>query len=138
MKLKPPTANEITAELLLRVAREVPYVWLYRNNRVNAKAIGKGGRLRHVSAGIDGQGDLSGLIAPTGRRLEVEVKAEYSKGRDRQSPVQEAFQNRIESMGGVYLLVERIGWANGKPDVSAVVEVLRGVAKALAICSLCD
>lgn len=82
--------------------------------------------MRHVSAGIDGQGDLSGLIAPNGRRIEAEIKADYAHGRDRQSIVQQAFQKRIEAMGGVYLLVERVGWgANGKPDVSVVMEQLR-------------
>lgn len=89
-------------------------------------ATGKGGALRRVSAGIDGQGDVSGLIAPTGRRCELEIKADYVRGRDRQSPVQEAFQRRIEAMGGLYVMVERIGWGtNGRPDVSGVIEKLR-------------
>jgi hypothetical protein len=139
---RPPNANEITTELLKRVQQELPRVWLYRNNRVNARAIGKGGRTRHVSAGIDGQGDLSGLVsahpdcicegcppkygevflckAPIhlrGRRIECEIKAEYSHGRDRQSPVQEAIEVKITSGGGIYLLIDRVGWLNGKPDL---------------------
>lgn len=89
-------------------------------------AAGKGGQLRRVSAGIDGQGDLSGLMGPGGRRVEVEIKAEYVHGRDRQSAVQEAFQRRIETLGGIYLLVERIGWTSvGKPNVSDVIERLK-------------
>lgn len=101
-------------------------MFLWRNNRFVGKAVGAGGKVRHVSAGIDGQGDLSGVIAPTGRRVEVEIKAEYGRGRDHQSPVQQAFQRRMESMGGIYLLAERIGWtAVGKPDVSGVIERLR-------------
>lgn len=103
----------------------MPDVWLWRSNRFVGEAIGAGGKLRHVSAGIDGQGDISGVIGPAGRRIELEVKAEYGRGRDRQSPVQQAFQKRMESMGAIYLLVERVGWgADGKPDVSAVIEQL--------------
>lgn len=125
----PPTANEITTELLLRVSRELPDVWLWRNNRFVGEAVGSCGKKRHVSAGIDGQGDLSGVIGPNGRRIELEIKAEYANGRDRQSPVQQAFQKRMQAMGAVYLLVERIGWgADGKPDVSLVMDQLRKVA----------
>lgn len=101
---------------------------MWRNNRFVGKAVGAGGKIRHVSAGIDGQGDLSGMLAPNGRRIEIELKAEYERGRDRQSVVQQAFQKKVQSMGGVYLLVERIGWnADGKPDLSEVIEKLRNV-----------
>jgi hypothetical protein len=147
---RPPTANEITAELLLRLQREMPRVWLYRNNRLDADVPMSGGRKRHVSAGINGQGDLSGIIgahpdcicrehppifgetftcpAPThlrGVRIEAEVKADWKSGRDRQSPVQEAFEAKVLSMGAVYTLVDRIGWLNGKPDLSGVLVRLR-------------
>lgn len=111
------------------VSSELPAVWLWRNNRFVGKAVGAGGKTRHVSAGINGQGDLSGVIAPAGRRIEIEIKAEYAHGRDRQSPVQEGFQRRLEAMGGIYMIVERIGWgANGRPDVSECVGRLRKVA----------
>lgn len=103
---------------------------MWRNNRFVGKAVGAGGKIRHVSAGINGQGDLSGMLAPTGRRIEVEIKAEYERGRDRQSIVQQAFQKKVEAMGGIYLVVERIGWGDdGKPNVSAVMERLRKVSE---------
>lgn len=128
-RVTPPTANQITTELLLRVSQELPGIWLWRNNRFVGKAVGAGGKIRHVSAGIDGQGDLSGMAAPSGRRIEAEIKAGYAMGRDRQSTVQEAFQRRIEDMGGVYILVERVDWnAKGKPDVSIAIEALRRAA----------
>ncbi len=91
-------------------------------------APGRGGGMRKVDAGIDGQADLSGLIGPGGRRCEVECKADYSRGRDRQSPVQEAFQRRIEAHGGIYFLADHIRWGpDGKPDVSEVMEKLKTI-----------
>lgn len=107
----------------MRVSREIPNVWLYRNNRV-----GSGGTTRHISAGINGQADLSGLISPSGRRIECEIKADYFRGHDRQSPVQEAFERRIVGMGGVYVLVTGIIWtteSHPRPDVSEVIERLK-------------
>lgn len=150
MVSKPPTANEITAELLLKVPREIPRVWIYRNNRIDADVPMGGGRKRHVSAGINGQGDLSGVIGPhpdcicwehppvygitfmcpapthlRGVRIEGEVKAKYAKGKDVQSPVQQAFQAKIESMGATYRLIDNVDWLNGKPDISQVIEEIR-------------
>ena len=67
-------------------------------------AIGRGGQQRRVSAGIDGQGDLSGLVAPIGRRIEVEVKA----GKDRLRPSQIAFREMILAHGGIYIVARDI------------------------------
>lgn len=110
-KKKPPTANQITAALLIEIPKRFPgRIWVYRNNRLEADAIGKGGRTRHVSAGINGQGDLSGVVTVEhagrkfGLRLEVEIKA----GRDRMSPVQMAFQSMILGMGSVYILARDV------------------------------
>lgn len=96
------TANEMTAELLDQIPKRfAARVW--RNNRVKAMAVGQGGKLRMVSAGIDGQGDITGIIClkQLGVRIELEIKA----GKDRQTPVQEAFQRMIENHGGIYILV---------------------------------
>jgi hypothetical protein len=49
-----------------------------------------------------GAGDISCLIPPFGRRLEVEVKF----GKDKQSPDQKSFQKEIEDMGGIYIIVK--------------------------------
>ena len=95
-----PSANEITAQILLGVSKRFNgQIILWRNNRIDAMAVGRGGRLRKVSAGINGQGDMTGIL-PDGRRVEIEVKA----GKDRQSPEQESFGKMIASHRGVYLV----------------------------------
>jgi hypothetical protein len=106
------TANQITAELLLRIPERLPSVRVWRSNRIKAKAVGRGGRMRMVNAGIDGQADITGiarvryggLSKMAGVRLELEVKA----GRDAQSEVQKNFQKMIEDLGGIYLLARDV------------------------------
>lgn len=92
-------ANSITADLLIKIPEQFPQIRLWRSNRVKAKAIGKGGKPRFIDAGIDGQADLSGIIGPTGRRLEVEIKA----GDDRMRTSQKEFRDMILERGGVYI-----------------------------------
>lgn len=106
----PPTANEITTELLLRVSKELPDVWLWRNNRFIGKAVGAGGKVRHVSAGIDGQGDLSGLATVTAnnKKIAVRVELEVKTHNDRVRPTQEAFGRKIQRMGGIYFVVRDV------------------------------
>jgi hypothetical protein len=103
------TANQITSGLLIEIPKRFGgAVVMWRNNRIKAKAIGRGGALRMVSAGVDGQADLSGIAHVrysglkkiAGVRVEIEVKGP----RDRQSPQQRNFQQMIESHGGIYLL----------------------------------
>lgn len=104
-------ANAITASLLIEIPKRFPGARCWRNNRVSAMAVGSGGRLRKVSAGIDGQGDISGIFpvhamgiknpwCPViGIRLEVEVKI----GRDRMRDSQKAFRDMILGAGGIYI-----------------------------------
>lgn len=56
-----------------------------------------------VSYGVKGAADLTGIL-DSGRRLEVEVKAE--KGR--QSKDQKRYQGMIESMDGIYILARSV------------------------------
>ena len=58
-----------------------------------------------VHFGTRGQGDVSGLVLPTGRRLEIECKTEIG----RQSDDQRSFQAMIERFGGVYILARCVG-----------------------------
>jgi len=109
---KPPTANQITAELLLKIPRAIPNVWVWRNNRIDAKAVGRNGKMRHVSAGINGQGDLSGMatidmFTSTGARKKVAVRVELEvkSHNDHIRLSQEAFGGKVKSMGGIYLIV---------------------------------
>ena len=96
----PTPANVLTSELLVEIPRRFPNIRVWRSNRIDALLTGAGGRLRRVKAGIDGQADISGIVGPTGRRCEIEVKA----GKDRLSLDQYAFQHMIESHGGLYLI----------------------------------
>ena len=96
-------AAALTNELLLALTRELPQICVWRNNRIDAMAVSRG-KLRRVSAGINGQADLSGIIAPSGRRIEIEIKA----GKDRQSPMQTSFEAMITACGGVYLICRNV------------------------------
>lgn len=78
-----------------------PRVRLWRQNT------GKGyppGSSRLVTFGVPGQGDISGIVAPSGRRLEIECKS--ARGRQRED--QEMFQRVIERFGGVYVLARSV------------------------------
>lgn len=81
--------------VLLARLNQIPGVECWRANTGAAMARG-----RRIHFGKKGQGDISGLIAPSGRRLEVEVKSDNGQ----QSPEQIAFQRLIESHGGLYVL----------------------------------
>lgn len=58
-----------------------------------------------VEFGVKGQADISGLLLPTGRRLEIETKTQ----RGRQSEHQKRWQAMIERMGGLYVLARGLG-----------------------------
>jgi len=94
-------ANALTAKLLIEIPARFPNIRVWCNNRVDAMLPGFNGRMRRVQAGIDGQADISGIVGPSGKRLELEVKC----GKDRQSLEQIAFERMIRERGGVYVLV---------------------------------
>ncbi len=94
------SANAITAELLIKISERFPNAWAWRNNRVDAMALGKGGRMRRVSAGIDGQPDIALVLGPMGRFGGVEVKFGKDKLRDSQIN----WRAKILAMGGFYLV----------------------------------
>lgn len=110
------SANAITAELILQIHQKFPFIRCWRNNRVDTLATGKGGNLRKISAGIDGQGDICGIIGQAatnlffgsrglgGTMLQIETKA----GKDRLSPVQKGFRAMILRHGGVYLVARNV------------------------------
>ena len=94
------TANALTGLLLVEIPKRFPNIRVWRNNRVDAMAIGKGGKPRRIQAGIDGQADICGIIGPSGRMLQIEVKA----GKDQVSETQYSFWEMISNHGGVYLV----------------------------------
>lgn len=99
-------ATALTNEILIAIGKRFPQIKLWRNSRVNAMAMGAGGKMRRISAGIDGQADLSGIIGQStggtdlgGRRIEVEIKA----GADRMRPSQLSFKAMILRHNGVFI-----------------------------------
>jgi hypothetical protein len=97
-------ANAITAGLLAEIPKRYLRIRVWRNNRVKAMAIGRGGKPRLISAGVDGQADITGIAGPSGRKIEVEIKA----GRDRLSEDQLNFRRMILSHGGVYVVAQSV------------------------------
>lgn len=112
------TANGLTRRILLEIPRAFPGSRLWRANcgaavpysvvREALRLIAQGKiqdavqyltRQRPVTFGIPGQGDTSGLVAPTGRRLEIEIKT----SNDRMSPEQMTFCEMVRRTGGIYV-----------------------------------
>lgn len=59
---------------------------------------------RVVRFGVKGQADISGILAPTGKRIEIEAKSATG----RQSEQQRRFQAMIEKHGGIYILARSV------------------------------
>ena len=57
-----------------------------------------------VAFGLPGAADLSGIVSPSGRRLEVEVKSATG----RLSPVQRAFGEMVQRFGGIYIVARSV------------------------------
>ena len=88
-----PSANELTNKLLLAIPERFPgsKVW-----RINVTAgVAQSGRF--VRSGPPGMADISGILAPSGRRIECEVKI----SKDRVSAQQAAFLKMITDSGGI-------------------------------------
>jgi hypothetical protein len=90
--------------LVLARLNELPGVRAWRSNAGGARD-GASGRV--LKFGTPGQADLTGLLGPSGRRLEVELKAE----RGRQTPEQKLWQAEIERYGGLYILARSLAEA---------------------------
>lgn len=112
------TANGLTRRILLEIPRAFPGSRLWRANcgaavplSVVKQAISllTQGKLeetilylqrqRPVTFGIPGQADTSGILAPSGHRLEIEIKA----GSDRLRPEQVTFREMVTRTGGIYV-----------------------------------
>jgi len=90
------TSTALTNDILLKIPQRFPDSRVWRNNRLVARDA-----KRTISAGVDGQADISGILAPKGKRLEIEVKF----GKDRSSDVQRNFGTMITRAGGIYIIV---------------------------------
>lgn len=91
--------SDLVASILLTFGAR-PNLRIWRANVLVAKD--QSGRL--VRAGIKGQADISGILAPAGRRVEIECKSATG----RQSPEQKRWQAMIESLGGIYVLARSV------------------------------
>jgi len=88
---------------------------------------------RVIRAGIKGQADISGVLRPSGRRIEIECKTKTG----RQSKEQQAWQRMIEWAGGLYLIarsIEDVRLALGPPP-SERASPSPGATKTTAPCS---
>lgn len=88
--------QKLCDEILYAVG-SLPHVRLW------PRVVGVGRSVTHydhvISYGIPGESDLDGIIAPTGRRLHIEVKT----GSGKLSEKQKAFKAMIEKFGGIYV-----------------------------------
>lgn len=99
-------SESTTLRAILQEFGSRPGIRLWRNNTGAAST--KTGQV--VRFGVPGQADISGVLAPHGRRIEIEVKSATG----RQSQKQRRFQAMIEKHGGLYVLarsVEDVGAA---------------------------
>lgn len=92
-------SNPVVAEtrilgMILANLATLPNCYFYRSSTGAAR--GAGGRV--MKFGVAGQADITGVAA--GKYVAIECKTETG----RQSDVQRAFQQRVESAGGVYVL----------------------------------
>ena len=113
------TTNAITKKILLEIPRAFPGSRLWRANagagvpygviREAVRLLTQGRvqeciayltRQRTVTFGIPGQADTSGILAPGGRRLEIEVK---NIG-DEMRPDQVTFREMVHHTGGIYVV----------------------------------
>lgn len=90
-----PSEHEIQNAIVRWVALNPDHLRVWRQNA----GVADFGRHR-VRFGVKGWADLGAIIAPYGRVLQIEVKAD--KGR--QSQEQKFWQEMIENHGGVYIL----------------------------------
>lgn len=97
--MSPHTA--LVNEILLDFG-QMPDVVVWKNNTGVGLAIDN--PARHVRFGLNGSGDILGVVAPHGRLLAVEAKT----GGGTQSKPQKAFQRAIESVGGVYVVARSV------------------------------
>ena len=91
----------VNLEAAMVRGREVAVLW--RQNTGAARLPGRGGREQLVRLGLPGQGDITGFLAPSGVRIEIEVKTESRSSKE--SPVQVAFGALAREAGAARFVV---------------------------------
>jgi hypothetical protein len=103
MALKKPLEKDIQRACLeyLQIMYGADRVW---RNASGAMPCVRHGVTRFFKFGRKGAADISGIVPPTGRRLEVEVKREGQQLR----PEQEIFLGMIREAGGIGICVHSV------------------------------
>lgn len=91
-----PVLEAILQRLIIAHVNALPNAKVWRANTGMAR-VASGKRIRF---GVKGQADVTGIIGPTGRRTEIEVKSLGEK----QTPDQKKWQMMVEKFGGLYIL----------------------------------
>jgi hypothetical protein len=103
---------------------------VWRQNVGTLPAYDDRGKVRYVKFGPPaGAGDISGILLPSGRRIEIEVKV---RGRKR-TKAQVAWAQFILAAGGVYCHVDQRDEPIDAAVRRCVAEVASAVAKAPAL-----
>lgn len=100
-------ADLVNAILLAWGSHPMLRIW-----RSNTGAALQHGRL--VRYGVVGAADISGLMLPHGRRLEIECKSDTGK----QRLAQQRYEAMITTMGGLYILARSVD------DVTTVLSII--------------
>lgn len=100
---QPNIPESVLQRLILAHVNKIPSVKVWRANTGLASTV-HGTKLRF---GIKGQADITGILGPTGKRLEIEVKSSTGK----QTADQQAWEKQIASLGGMYILARSLDQA---------------------------
>lgn len=92
------TTKELTSELIFEITQQFPA--RVRRRNVGATTVGD----RFIRFGHPGEADITGIIAPLGICLEVEVK----NGKDRLTEAQTSFLKMIETYGGIAIVARDV------------------------------
>lgn len=100
LRPSPPPKETAIVRAALEGLRWLPRVLAWRNNTGATRYKDNDGGEQFVRFGVPGQADITGVLAPWGIRLELELKRPGAA----QTSAQIQFQRLIESRGGHYLL----------------------------------
>ena len=82
----------------------VAYAPLTTRGRAALAALSSSGDIRPIRYGVPGQADLTGILAPSGQRLELEVKSPSGRARI----AQKAYASMVAAHGGRYAVVRSV------------------------------
>lgn len=94
-----PSQNSKHTELVVETVLTLSAADIGRFWQNNTGKAFRGKRL--ISFGLTGSGDITGILCPSGKRCEIEIKT----GRGRLTSDQENFRDMILSMGGIHAVI---------------------------------